>query len=763
MLRRPVEMGFMLLCAAAPCAGAAEGEGEPILVTAPGSGMDEGDALVLGARDIAKSGAPDLLQSLIRNNAGVTLQEVQGNPWQPNIVYRGFIASPLQGQAQGIAVYLDGGRFNLPFGDTVQLDLLPEAAISRIAILNASPVYGLNALGGAMVVETKTGRSDPGLSLRASAGRFGYAEGSVEAGWSKANASAFIALQQSHDSGWRDFSPSTLYNGFADLGWDGATGGVHLKLLAADSSLTGNGVAPVELLAADRRAVFTHPDSTRNRYGRASLHPWLALSITARLEAAFYLQYLRQRTWNGDAADIEACEDEGQAGFLCLESIDEGEAALLVGTDGVPIATSDNEAAYGVLNRSRSRSVSGGALVQLVDERPLLAGMNRLALGFSHDRSHTRFAASTELGVMTADRGVDGLGPIIAQPDGAIAPVGLLTRAHYWGLFLSDDVTLAPGLSARLGLRWNRAGIRLDDRIGSALDGSHRFQRLNPGVKLDFAASKGLQVRLGYAESNRVPTPAELSCASADAPCSLTNFFVADPPLKQVVSKNWDIGLSGSASKGGWHLDWSLSAYRSSNSNDIQYIASSVRGRGYFQNMGETRRQGMELMFAARKDGLETRLSYAFADATFRSPFDLSSPAHPGADEHGIISVAKGDRIPGVPRHSAVLTVDYTGRGWSAGGDILWRSGQYLAGDEANLDRKLPGYAIVNLRGSVQLTSGIWLHGELRNAFNRRHATFGTYAQLDEVFLAEAPDASNPRAYGPGAPRRWQIGFSGAF
>src|SRR5699024_3698410 len=113
------------------------------------------------------------------------------------------------------------GRFNQSFGDTVQFDLLPEAAIRRVDIFDANPVYGLNALGGAVVIETKTGRTAPGVFVSAGAGRFGESELVAEAGWSGSRTSAYLALQRSHDGGWRRFSPSTVYNGFADLGWDG--------------------------------------------------------------------------------------------------------------------------------------------------------------------------------------------------------------------------------------------------------------------------------------------------------------------------------------------------------------------------------------------------------------------------------------------------------------------------------------------------------------------------------------------------------------
>ncbi|MDI1296911.1 MAG: TonB-dependent receptor plug domain-containing protein, partial [bacterium] len=376
-----------------------------IIVTAPGGAIDRDDGLSLSAADIGRAGPPDLLGALTRTMAGITLQDAQNNPWQPNLVYRGFVASPLQGQAQGLAVYMDGARFNQPFGDTVQFDLIPEAAIRSLSVLDTSPVYGLNALGGAILLETKTGRSDPGLEASATGGRFGYAEGSIAGGIAKGNVSAFGAFQYSRDGGWRDHSPSRLYNGYADLGFDTDGGGLHLKLVGADTNLTGNGVSPVELLAADRRAVFTWPDNSRSRYGRISLHPWVALSNSSRLEGTLYAQRLTSHTVNGDAADIEGCGAADAAGLVCLETGDGEDAqAILTDATGTPIADTlaGTDGGYGVLNRGRTRTDAMGMLFQIIDDRALMGGTHHFAAGLSYDTSRTRFDTATELGSLTA-------------------------------------------------------------------------------------------------------------------------------------------------------------------------------------------------------------------------------------------------------------------------------------------------------------------------------------------------------------------------
>lgn len=735
-----------------------------IIVTAPGGQFDFDDALTLDHDAILKTGSPDLLGALTRSMAGVSLQDAQGNRWQPNLVYRGFVASPLQGQAQGIATYLDGARFNQPFGDTVGFDLIPDAALRSVALVDPSPAFGLNALGGTLLLQTATGKDAPGMDAALSAGSYGERTASISGGTSAGAFSMFGAFQSRRESGWRDHSPSDLINGYLDFGLDGQDAGIHVKFIGADTNLTGNGVAPVELLDARRRSVFSWPDNSQSRYGRFSVHPWIALGEGTRFEATAYRQRLKVDSLNGDVADIEACPDDEQ--ILCLEG-DEDEETPLTDSAGNTIAAFDDVDGYGVLNRGHLHTRSSGVLAQVIDERPVGSGTNHFAAGFSYDGSTSDFATSTELGALTEDRSVEGLGFDIVQADGAIAPVSLTTKTRYWGFFATDRLPLTGRLTAELGLRYNRAKVQLIDHIGTELNGTHHFKRLNPGAELDWRIAPALALRAGYAETNRTPTPAELSCADETAPCSLANFFVADPPLRQVVARTWELGASGQISSHGWEFDWLLSGWRTTNTDDIQHVASDIRGRAYFRNVGQTRRQGVELSAKARKGGLQLAASYAFTDATYLDALTISSPSHPLADEDGTIAVAPGDRLPGIPRHSATFSADYQGslgtHGFSIGGDLIARSGQVLVGDEANLTPQVPGYALVNLRASVTLAGAISLFGTVSNLFDADYATFGTFSEVDEVYLAEAPDASDPRAYGPGAPRRWTLGLRARF
>ena len=434
----------------------------------------------------------------------------------------------------------------------------------------------------------------------------------------------------------------------------------------------------------------------------------------------------------------------------------------MVDSLGAPIADTLGGAGYGLLNRSQTISQAGGGLIQFIDKRQLLGGNNELVVGLSHDRSRTSFVSTSELGQLTPDRTVIGLGSIIDQPDGAITPVSLRSTTRYTGLFVAESLPLGSHLTVELGLRWNDAHIRLADQLGTSLNGSHAFRRLNPGVELVYRLSPQLKLHAGYAETNRAPTPAELSCADETAPCSLTNFFVGDPPLKQVVAKSWKLGVSGKMT-GNWTVRWQFSAYRTVSHDDIQLVAAPTLGRAFFQNVGITRRQGIELEGNFTQGHWGVRAGYAFTDATFRTPLVLNSSDNPSADVQGQISVVPGDRIPGIPRHRVTLSLEYESTAFTLGGDMQAQSGQYLLGDEGNGEPPTKAFAVFNLHGSVRLMTGVHLFAEVSNLFNHRYATFGTFSPTSDVILVEAPNASDPRSLTPGAPRQWLAGIRARF
>lgn len=711
---------------------------------------------MLDARTLGRAARPDLGRSLEREVPGLTLAETTGNPWQAAIGWRGFSVSALQGAEQGLAVYLDGVRFNQSFGDTLQLDLVPEAALARAQLMEASPVHGRNALAGSLLLQTHDGTTLPGVRARTDLDTTGSAGGSLSLGLGDVRASALIVAEARDDKGWREASPSRFYRLFGKGLYAGERWGLEASMLLVDTRLTGNGVAPVQLLAADYGAVFTRPDVARSRFVRlvAALH--VALGETGKIELRTHYQRLSRRSANGDLADFGPCDDD--PAVLCLGDEDEGFGEALL-SSGVPVAADPEIDDYAVFNRGREKTRGGGASLQWLDEVETDMGMRRVALGLSWERSRTRFTATSELGELEEGRSVEGLGRELISAHGGVTPVDVMTRMSDFALFANAELPVTCALSVEAGARWSRNRVWLDDRLGTALDGAHGFSRLDPSIEFDYALAGDLHAAVGFALTSRIPTPAELSCADPEAPCTLANFFIADPPLKAVTARNWHAGLQGVSG----NVSWRLSGWRSDTRNDIRMIASEVRGRAYFANLGRSRRQGVETSLDWRRDAWRLSLNYGFTDARFRRTFAISSPANPQADDDGVVAVSRGDRLPGVPRHALNLFAGRSSQRWELGLAMRVRSSQVLLGDEGNDNPRIPPYAVFDLLGRVTVAPGIELSGELRNLFDKRYATAGAFAEIDDIELAEAPGARDPRAYAPGAPRCLAVSLRAMF
>ncbi|MGV3510750.1 MAG: TonB-dependent receptor [Novosphingobium sp.] len=744
-----------ILLATAPLPALAD-EAPEIVVTAPGGMIDLDEARALDLAAIDASGRPDLGRALERAIPGLTLGEAAGNPWQASLGWRGFSAGALQGMEQGLAVYLDGVRFNQPFGDVVLLDLVPDTVLVSAQVNDANPVLGRNALAGSLLVQTGDGVSLAGIKAQTDVDSAGMVSGAVSYGTGTAQDNLLVAVEARHDKGWRVASPSTLYRGFAKGIHQGDGWGVELSALGASTDLTGNGVSPVELLDAKYDAVFTRPDSTRTRFARLLAAPWLATGDTSRLELRAHWQYLDRANANGDLADFGPCDTNPAQ--LCVEDDNDGYTDALF-SRGAPVAADAAGDDPAVFNRGKERTHAFGATLQWQDTVETSIGTRRIAIGATWERARTRFGAQSDLGELEDDRSVEDLGLPLVSAEGAIQPVSLASRLDDVAFFASLALPLTAALSVEAGARYSHNRVVMEDQLGTALNGRHTFNRFNPTLEFDYALAPGIRATAGFSLTSRNPTPAELSCADPEAPCTLANFFIADPPLAQVTATNWHGGITGT----GKALAWRVNLWRSETSNDIRMIASAVRGRAYFANLGHTRRQGVEASAEWRGAGWHASANYAFTDARFRDGFAMSSPSNPAADDDGTIVVLRGDRLPATPRHALNLRLAREERDWSAGLTLRARSGQYLAGDEGNDNAQVPAYAVLDLDGAISLAPGLRLVAQLRNVLNKRYATFGTFSEVDEIDLAEAPGAENPRAYAPGAPRRLTVSLRAQF
>lgn len=796
----------------------------------PGAGQPVGSMAgfvqTTDAGEIAESQALDLAEYLARRFGSVSVNEIQGNPLQPDLSFRGFTASPLLGTPQGVAVSIDGVRLNQPFGDVVSWDLIPRRALAQVTLLSgAQPVFGLNAQGGALVLTTLDGRSSPGSELALQFGSYGRRIASFAVGRvldpGPSGLDIFATGQWFDENGWRDVSPSRQSQLFMKLGRGDATQRISVSLAAADTNLNGNGTQEQRWLDARWSSVFSQPDTTANRSLLVNLVADKTLSPALRVSGNLYGRRIESHTFNGDVND-EALDQNlyfnpTPANLARLES---------VGHRGMPVARETpattpfpawnclleavdndepNEKCTGLLNRTSTDQWSWGLGLQAAYAARWGEVGHQFTLGLALERARAAFSQSSEFGHLTPDHGVAGTGRYADgsqnSEDAFDARVDLSTRMRSDGVYLVDTIALSPALTANAALRWNRNAISLRDRLApgagpGSLDGDHVYTRLSPllGAVTKLAPRLALYASIG--EGARAPTAVELGCADPADPCRLPNAMASDPPLAQVVTRTLEAGLRGTQGP----LRWHAGVFRADSRDDIVFVASGVSGRGYFRNVGRTRRQGVEVGASGRSGPIELGADFTLLDATFQSAETLAGAANssnslaagapplPGL-EGGTIAVVPGDRLPMLPRLFLKLRADWRVRpGLLLGADAVLQSDQIARGNENGGHRpdgtiflgsgRSAGYGVVNLTAAWDAGGGWTWTARIGNLFDRRYTTAAVLAATPYNASGHV-DARQVGSYSvdgeheyavrqstllaPGAPRQLQIGATWRF
>lgn len=699
-----------------------------------------GSVTQMTSSDIKRDGSVIVQDALQSRVPGLIISDLQGNQFQTDIQYRGFEVSPVNGVAQGMAVYQNGVRINEAFGDIVNWDFLPSNAINNVTVMTGNPVFGLNALGGSIAIDMKDGFNFHGADIDTRFGSFGRAQVSAEAGLQSGNWAAYGAFEAISDGGFRDFSGAEARRGYFDLGVKGDNAEFHFNFSGADNNVGVTAAAPEELLDMGRNLTFTSPQTTDNIMQMYSVNGTVRATEDITLSGVAYYRHFKQSHIDGNLFD-----DPGNCGDGTLCS---GDDQVKNAATGGTIPFNPN-VDYGSIDATSQNADSEGFTFQAVDKARLFGYKNQFTVGVSYDHGQVSYTADSELGFMQPKFVVAGQGAILTGTDD-FSPRALTSTNDYVGIFFSNTLDLTDQLALTVGGRYNYAAIQLRDAMGNhpELDGTNQYNRFNPSAGLTYAFSPGLNWYGGYSEANRAPTAAELECADPENPCLIESFLTADPHLKQVVSRTWETGFRGTIKNWtGERWDWSAGLFRTLNTDDIMDAASTDIGHGYFQNFGKTLRQGVEASLSYRTQRFFAYGNYTYTDATFNSGGIFPSPNHPASsspdlfdcvgddgDDSQCMIVHKGDRLPGIPAHTFKAGFDYwmTSK-WKVGADVIAASNQILFGDEANLDRPLPGYAKVNLHTSYDLTDHIQIYGLFENLLDNQYSLYGTYFSADDA------------------------------
>ena len=721
-----------------------------------------------------------VLAALGTQAAGVSLIDTQGNAMAQDLRFHGFEASPLQGTPQGIAVYQNGVRLNEAFGDTVNWDAIPQAAIARLDVWSSNPVFGLNALGGSVNMVMKNGFNWQGTEASLQGGSYVHGMAAAQLGVDNGKFSFYGAAEGASDEGWRFHSQSNLARLYADAGWRFGDSELHLVASGAATSLGVVGPTPFDLTVRNPRSVYTFPQTTRNTIGSLALNGKTNLDDSWQIEASVYVRSLKQRHADGNAADFEVCSSKSSfSGDLCLQNDAFPTPAggntfasrnqFVIMDPAAHVFPFNSSAFYGTVDRTFTDGTTTGTTMQVTGNALLLGMSNYFTAGFSFDGSAIGFRSTSTLGrilpdfYVVTDPTLVGSGSIVHTLGNlGFAPVDLGATTNYYGFYAVDALDLTDALTLTAGFRVNAADIAMRDRSGGAaeLNGSHGYGHANPLVGLTYKFSDSISAFGDYSEANRAPTPLELDCANPNVPCLLEGALVSDPPLAQVISHTYQAGLRGGMNLGGGRMDWSASLFRTDSDNDIVALASVIAGRGYFTNVPSTQRQGVDLTAQYATKGWSAYASYSYLDATYQFTGTLASPNNPKADATGNVVVTPGRRMPLNPANTLraggdVNVLDDV----SIGGELAFTGSQYFEGDPSNLNAKLPATVLVNLRVAYQFNEHWKLFAAVDNLLDNRDALYGAYFDPSNTVGLVSPALTDPRTLTLRQPVTVQLGL----
>ena len=529
VLRGSAPLIFALLCSGIGNSASAE-DVESVLVI----GTAPADVVNVTPVDVSASHAITAPGLLAQTVPSVFQSDTESNPFQEDLYYRGFDASPVLGTAQGLAVYQGNTRINQRFGDTILWDLMPSFAIRSVDVVPGSdPVFGLNALGGAIVFNMKTGfdMSD-GVQLDVAGGSYGRTRIVGEASVQFGNRAMYLGVSATDDSGWRLLSASQVYSAYGDFSLRASNASAGISLSLATDSLNENGAAPVQ---DSRRAAFAIPDTARDSDALLQGHGEYNFDAKTSLRGTLYIRSTRIQSANGEASGFGPCT---------------GSPATLCDDDGDPLKSStgaaipSNVGGNGTDGIESIATTAFGGSVEFDSAGTLLGYENSVSFGNSLDDATTGFGSATLLGNLAFQNGGTTTVPLDISLGGPEFNVRLGTDSFDEGLYAQDTLALSPELSIEVSGRYHFDRVNLADRLGGALSGQHRYSGLNPGIEIVWKPAESITAYAEFEQSSRTPTPAELSCADPAQPCLFPLSFISDPDLKQVTA-----GLSRPGSK----------------------------------------------------------------------------------------------------------------------------------------------------------------------------------------------------------------------
>ena len=758
------------------------------------------NAQTLSSKDASEQGVTNLADLLNNNLGSVSLSNGTGSAYQNDVSYRGFQASSLLGAPVGLSVYFDGIRMNEPFGSVVNWDLIPMNAMSRVSVLPGSnPLFGLNTLGGALVIDTKNGKDNPGASIGILGGSFNRQRLNFENGWvdDAKGTDYFFAGNFDKQDGFRDHSGSDLRQLYGKARWRGNGGNTRLELSAALADTMGN-----------TRAAYTWPDKIANRMTLVNLKGSHALDDNNQLAGNIFFRKGSAHNINSNVGLDDGCFNSD--GSLALSGATAKCANKAPNGSATNSVTNANALAYGFgrwtssigssVVDSLTKQETVGASLQWSNFDNLLGRKNSYTFGGSFDRSKISYEQNSYLAKLVNYQAVvtpnqnygftnNGLAPSPTNMPSfsggnLLGAVNLDSTTTNLSAYFTDTLNLNEKLSVTASGGFTQSSINQTGANNQYLndDGGYNWTSMggvsyyNPAYINSYkSATSGSGVSAVTVPAGGVAGPQRNGLngdhqyqrfnpalgfnynfnkdsgvfggysESMRAPTSI-ELSCADPnsPCALPTGFNGDPDLKAVIAKtfefgGRGKIDnntyWNAAVFDSRLSNDIQFIASSA-ALGYFANVGDTQRRGFELGTKTKVANFYLSANYGYVDALYKSAFTTAT----GQD------VVSGNKIPGIASQTLKLRPAYAvNSDLLLGANLIFVSSQYAHGNESNADPKgkVAGYSLLNLDAHYTISKALRISANISNVLNKQYATYGL-AGMPSVYTLATQQFNTP-------------------
>lgn len=705
------------------CAAQATATLSPVVVTATRSEAQSFDLPVA----IDSVGAEQLRHNRLQTNISESLNRVPGLVVQNRETYsqeqqltlRGFGARSQFG-IRGVRLVADGVPASTPDGQG-GAGLFDLSTAERVEVLRGpfSALYG-NHSGGVIQVFTEDGPRDPTWTAGVAAGSYGTRRTSLKFGAGGGGEVGGIgSLSRMSTDGYRQWSSATKEQANAKLGI--AVGAESRLTLVANYLAQRDNRDPLGLTAAqmdqDRRQAAPEALKFRTRRNLDNLQG--GMTFDTRLGPADTLRFM---AYSG----VRTNEQYLPTAANFQNNIRSSGAVSVIDRD------------FWGAGVRWTRAWSGGTTV----------------FGAEYDRANEnrrgyRSGITTAVDALT--NGYGDIGALKRREDNTSVQAGIYGQGEWrmtdsWSglaglrytrvtvnsedrFICTQTLVTAPGTAANLCSGATAAQSITAARFNPDDSGSARFGATTPALGVLWKALPELNVYANVGRSFETPTLIEMAYRNVG---SGMNF-----ELKPSRSRHQEAGAKAILAH---DVLLNVAAFRIDTHDEIVVDQNLGGGRSTYKNAGRTRRNGTELSLQGNFGrGFSGYVAATWLDARFRENFNTLTNA-----------VAAGNRIPGIPQHSAFAELRYQDPGSGFNASLEGRKVGRILATDTNRDQA-DGYFVAAVSAGFEQRGKGWRVNEflrVDNLADRKH--------VGAVYVNDA----NGRYYAPAPGRSVLLGAS---